>query len=110
MAHSVTRCPTRRSRSSGLAACIVTGVKADGKGVFDRKRPAKARSLPWRDRKFTGAGRGSVSVSLPIRGVRENDPPRWVTKYDAECCKSRVDEIGRWPIGYCSPECIRRPK
>lgn len=32
-----------------------------------------------------------------------------VTKEQARCCQSRVDELGRPPIGYCSPECERRP-
>ncbi|MCA1569327.1 MAG: hypothetical protein LC798_03185 [Chloroflexi bacterium] len=30
-------------------------------------------------------------------------------KDDAECCNARRDADGRLPIGYCSPECIRRP-
>lgn len=34
-------------------------------------------------------------------------PPR---KEDAPCCMSKVDAIGRPPLGFCSPECIRRPK
>lgn len=33
-------------------------------------------------------------------------PPR---KEDAPCCTSRRDKLGRLPIGFCSPSCIRRP-
>lgn len=32
-----------------------------------------------------------------------------VSKYDAECCRERVDDLGRWPVGYCSEACERRP-
>lgn len=32
------------------------------------------------------------------------------TKDEAECCNARRDDLGRLPIGYCSPECVRRPQ
>jgi hypothetical protein len=28
----------------------------------------------------------------------------------APCCTSKRDSLGRLPIGYCGPECERRPK
>jgi hypothetical protein len=33
-------------------------------------------------------------------------PPR---KEDRACCVSRKDRFGRYPIGWCSPECEGRP-
>lgn len=33
-------------------------------------------------------------------------PPR---KEAAACCTARRDQLGRLPIGYCSPTCERRP-
>lgn len=47
--------------------------------------------------------------------VTPTDPaPSWppgyrIPKEAAECCMSRKDDLGRPPIGYCSPECVRRP-
>lgn len=33
-------------------------------------------------------------------------PPR---KENAPCCLARRDHLGRFPVGFCSAECIRRP-
>lgn len=33
-------------------------------------------------------------------------PPR---KEDAPCCVAKRDVLGRLPIGYCGPDCVRRP-
>jgi hypothetical protein len=36
-------------------------------------------------------------------------PDPWLlSKYDAPCCTARVDAYGRFPVGYCGPECERR--
>lgn len=42
---------------------------------------------------------------------------KWLTlpdlpsrKEDAPCCVARRDDLGRLPIGFCSPSCVRRPK
>lgn len=35
---------------------------------------------------------------------------RVVRKEDAPCCVARIDRFGRLPIGFCSPECVRRPE
>lgn len=32
-----------------------------------------------------------------------------VTKDDAPCCNAKRDALGRLPIGYCGPDCVRRP-
>lgn len=32
----------------------------------------------------------------------------WWEKEDAPCCAVRVDALGRLPLGYCSPACVRR--
>lgn len=37
-------------------------------------------------------------------------PPRPLSKDDAPCCVARRLPDGRPVIGYCSPECIRRPE
>lgn len=34
----------------------------------------------------------------------------WITKEQAACCSSKRDALGRLPIGYCGPDCIRRPR
>lgn len=41
-----------------------------------------------------------------LRSLIPDPPPR---KEDAACCQRVWLENGRPPIGYCSPECIRRP-
>jgi hypothetical protein len=33
-----------------------------------------------------------------------------ISKDTASCCTSKRDSLGRLPIGYCGPECERRPK
>lgn len=32
------------------------------------------------------------------------------TKENAPCCVSRRDSEGRLPIGFCGPNCLRRPR
>jgi hypothetical protein len=34
-------------------------------------------------------------------------PP--LTKDEAPCCRAALDEQGRPPIGFCGPDCVRRP-
>lgn len=36
------------------------------------------------------------------------DATMLMSKYDAPCCAAKVDDIGRYPVGYCSPGCERR--
>lgn len=36
--------------------------------------------------------------------------PVMTHKEDAACCISRRDDQGRLPIGFCGPDCIRRPE
>lgn len=49
----------------------------------------------------------------PARAPRQARTPRppAVRKQDAACCQAArdADELLRWPVGYCSPECVRRP-
>jgi hypothetical protein len=40
--------------------------------------------------------------------VCDKCPP--VSKDTAHCCTSKRDSLNRLPIGYCGPECERRPK
>ena len=35
--------------------------------------------------------------------------PAHTRKENADCCNAHRDTQGRHPIGYCSPECQRRP-
>jgi hypothetical protein len=35
---------------------------------------------------------------------------RGKSKDTAHCCTSKRDSLNRLPIGYCGPECERRPK
>lgn len=30
-------------------------------------------------------------------------------KLRSACCRARIDDQGRLPVGYCSPTCTRRP-
>lgn len=66
-----------------------------------RRRPVQLRDLDHK-----------TSISLPIYGTVEIPdvvafPPR---KHEAACCVSKMDDLGRLPIGYCGPDCERRPK
>lgn len=37
-------------------------------------------------------------------------PVEWKpSKDEAACCRARRDALGRLPVGFCSPECVRRP-
>ena len=45
--------------------------------------------------------------SPPSTAMLPQPPP---TKENAPCCRARRDHRGRLPVGFCSPECIRRPK
>lgn len=48
----------------------------------------------------------ATSKSSPVALVG----PAWKPdKRDVPCCAAKVDQHGRYPIGYCSPECERRP-
>lgn len=38
--------------------------------------------------------------------VGEERPPR---KEHARCCAAKRDDNARLPIGFCSPDCVRRP-
>lgn len=31
-----------------------------------------------------------------------------ITKEEALCCMSQVDDLGRPPIGHCGPDCLRK--
>lgn len=59
--------------------------------VIPEKRGYVGRLIRWRQHQR--------DVAVPI-------PPR---KEDAPCCQARLDELGRPPLGFCSPDCIRRP-
>lgn len=34
--------------------------------------------------------------------------PTFTRKEDAPCCVAQKDSLGRLPIGFCGPDCIRR--
>lgn len=47
---------------------------------------------------------------LQQRMFRDRDfAPSYPRKEDADCCVARRDDVGRLPIGFCSPTCERRP-
>jgi hypothetical protein len=55
----------------------------------------------------------AVSAPKPRRrrpAISAFTPPRRPTVREVACCAARVDEAGRYPIGFCSPECERRPR
>lgn len=47
--------------------------------------------------------RGGSGHALLVRVLRPQ-----ITKEESPCCAERRDELGRLPIGYCSPDCCRR--
>jgi len=46
------------------------------------------------------------------RRLRVRDLPMafGARKENSACCLSRRDEYGRFPIGWCGPDCERRPE
>lgn len=48
-----------------------------------------------------------AELSRRVRRLLEAGPPR---KELADCCRARRDKAGRYPVGFCSPGCIRRPE
>lgn len=40
------------------------------------------------------------------------EPLSWpfISKEDAPCCQAAALEDGGLPIGYCGPDCVRRPR
>lgn len=42
-----------------------------------------------------------------LRALIPECPPR---KEVAACCQERRDALGRLPVGFCSPGCLRRPE
>lgn len=54
-------------------------------------------------------GRAGQVVSAILRRRRPEATPWPPRKEQARCCMALVDEHGRPPLGFCSPECIRRP-
>ncbi len=48
------------------------------------------------------------TVAKVVKGLRSVERPG-LRKEDAACCVKARDELGRMPIGYCSPTCSRRP-
>jgi len=42
--------------------------------------------------------------------IDTTDDPRWKSKDDVECCKAKALPDGRPVIGFCGPDCERRPK
>lgn len=46
----------------------------------------------------------------PRRNLRQFIPEAPPRKELADCCQARRDSLGRPPIGFCSPGCLRRPK
>lgn len=67
--------------------------------------------VTWREESTRErAPRRYTSRPRTSRSLREyshlNAPT--ITKEEAACCMSQVDELGRPPIGHCGPGCERR--
>lgn len=77
-----------------VAVTVVEGVVCPS----DPDTPVVAPAPPRR-RPTTPRRRPTTQPPAPVR----------VSKEDAPCCVSRRDDLGRLPIGYCSPGCVRRP-
>lgn len=59
----------------------------------------------WREE---STGRKPVSrASQSLREYSHLNAPT-ITKEQAACCMSKVDDLGRPPIGHCGPGCERR--
>lgn len=55
--------------------------------------------------RYLGAKSGRPRAPRAHR-VAAKVPPR---KEQAACCVAERDKLGRLPIGYCGPDCLRRP-
>lgn len=69
---------------------------------------------------------GLLDLLGPIDAVLDADPGGLLTRASgidgrlyfgrgprkdlASCCQAHRDDLGRLPIGYCSPGCLRRPR
>jgi hypothetical protein len=51
----------------------------------------------------------SYTEAQRFRRAEDRDLPTSPRKEQARCCIAKRDRDGRLPIGYCSPECERRP-
>lgn len=58
---------------------------------------------------LTRWARSDKAQASRIRRAEDRDLPQWPRKESAKCCVSKIDDLGRLPIGYCSPVCERRP-
>ena len=75
---------------------VVRNGKAHWREVPDRE-PAPRRPRSPRSR----------SVMRHMRVESHLNPPT-ITKEEAACCMSQLDDLGRPPIGHCGPDCERR--
>lgn len=58
------------------------------------------------------SARGSAARWLDDRPLPPKTPPARpgrMTKEQAPCCLARRDRDGRLPVGFCAPDCLRRP-
>ena len=58
-------------------------------------------------RRGYSSSKPATSLRQPTAFMRGGLRP---TKDEAECCNEKRDDLGRLPIGYCGPDCLRRPK
>lgn len=78
--------------------------------AFTRAEVLEARRRqPVRPAAFIPERKGHVRrlIAADARGLAA--PPWPPRKEQAACCMALVDDLGRPPLGFCSPECIRRP-
>lgn len=77
--------------------------------ALTRAEVLEARARPFvPERKGRPGGITSAGRPRPPAPWRSHagPPPR---KEQAPCCMARRDALGRPPLGFCSPGCIRRP-
>lgn len=68
-------------------------------------------AVTWTVADLVGRPRPRWDKPLPdIMDLSSDYYPRRLDKDEAECCKAHALPDGRPVIGYCSPDCERRPR
>jgi hypothetical protein len=111
--------PSSMCRRDEHAICKQSGAMC---GCHCHGRPILSLSLHERVEPPAPKAAPPAPKVTPLRARRSRPSPRpryvepvehirpWITKEEAECCTSKRDSLGRLPIGYCGPDCIRRPR
>ena len=88
---------------TGIGAVLAADPGALAPSPVATSRPPHGASVPGR--KSLAAGRAREAVSVPSVRVGPASP----SKESYACCAATRDAYGRLCIGWCGPDCERRP-